>query len=101
TYAADNPLQDRGDPEKIICQIDRQRGSRVEAGARHVGIDIVAHRWNAERTQIMSDERCRAGSTFGMRHMPGHQMIAEIRERIAERRQFPIEYGHNLRSVTR
>ena len=42
-----------------------------------------------------------AGRALGMRHVPGHQMIAEIGERIAERRQFPVEHRHDLRLVRR
>ena len=46
-----------------------------------------------------SDER--AGAGIRRRHVPLHQMIGEIRQRIAERRELPIEHGGDLRRVGR
>ena len=39
-HASGDALHDRGEAEEIIGEINRQMRPRIEAGARHVGIDI-------------------------------------------------------------
>ena len=89
-HAAGDALHDRGEAEEIIGEIDRQMRPRIEPGARHIGIHVSRQRGNAERCEIEADQR--AGAGFRMRHVPLHQVIGKIRQRIAERRQFPIEH---------
>ena len=43
----------------------------------------------------------RSGAGLRRRHVPLHQVIGKIRERIAERRQFPIEHGRDFRLARR
>ncbi len=98
-HAAGDALHDRGETEEIVSKINRQIRPRVEAGARHISIDVSVERWNAERGKVGTHQRSGAG--FRMRHVPLHQMIGEIRQRIAERGQFPIEHGGDARRVRR
>ena len=51
--------------------------------------------------KIVPDQRSGAGGALRMRHVPGHQMIGEVGERIAQRRQFPVEHGNDLRRLRR
>jgi hypothetical protein len=71
----------------------RARWPRIEPGARHIGIDVVAHRRDAECCEIVAEERAGAGAGIGLRHVPLHEMIGEIGERISERRELPVEHG--------
>ena len=47
----------------------------------------------------MPDQRANAGAVAIGRHPPLHQVIGEIGDRIAERRELPVEHGANLRTV--
>ena len=38
---------------------------------------------------------------FRLRHVPLHQVVGKIRQRIAERREFPVEHRGDLRRVGR
>ena len=69
---------------------------RVEPGARDVGVDVGVARGDAERREIEADQAGGAGAGE-RRHLPLHQMVGEIRERIAERRELPIEHREHLR----
>src|SRR6266542_2842690 len=94
--APDDALQDRGDAEEIVGHVGRQMRARIEPGALDVAIDIGVARGNAERGEILPAQRGGTG-TVERRHLPLHQMIVEIRERIAERRKLPVEHGEDPR----
>ena len=88
---------DRGEAEEVIREIDVHMRPRVETGARHVGVDIVAHRRNAERLQIHPDQRSGARAAVRVRHVILHAVIGEVRERIAQRGQLPVEHREHPR----
>ena len=75
--------------------------ARIEPGARHVGVHIGGAGGNAERGEIAAHERAEAGALLRLRHVPGHQMIGEIGERIAERGQLPVKHGGDRRRIRR
>ena len=58
-HAPDDALQDRGQAEEIVGEIDRQMRPRVEAGARDVSVDIVRARRDAERARDRGRRACR------------------------------------------
>ena len=64
-HPAGDALQDRGEAEEIVGEIDRQMRPRIEAGARHIGVDIGRQRRNAERREIEPDQRAGAGARDG------------------------------------
>src|SRR5258708_16312011 len=41
-HASDDALQDRGETEEVVGEIDRQMWPRIEPGACDVSIDVVA-----------------------------------------------------------
>ena len=95
-HPADDALKDRGKAKKIIGEIDRQMFAHLEASARHISVYVGRTVGNAEASQVMADERSHAGSGFGWRHVPLHEVIGKIRERIAQSRELPVEHGENF-----
>ncbi len=93
--ALHDALQDRGDPEHVVREIEvpvlRHREARSFAVAR----DVLRFVGNPERAQV---EPRNAAKALG-RDVPSHAVIREIRERIAERRQFPVEHREHARRV--
>ena len=68
-------------------------GELVAAGATAVGGDVFLFRWDAERGKVEpgdAGEDCR-------RHAVHHEVVDEVGDGIAERRQFPVEDGADLR----
>ncbi len=70
---------------------------RVEAGARHVGVHIGRARGDAEAAEIVAEERADAGAALRRRHVPLHEMIGEVGERIAQGGKLPVEDGADRR----
>ena len=67
------------------CRRDRSADAAADrARCAHVGLDIVGARRNAERRQIVADQRADAGTGVRRRHVPLHQVIGE--DRRADRR---------------
>ena len=64
-HAPDDALQDRGEAEEIVGRVDVEVRPRIEAGARDVGFDVLAHRRNAERSQVEPDQRADARARSG------------------------------------
>ena len=74
----------------------RDRGCRWRAGASAIARDIVVDGRNA-RDRFHGRSASRRPHRFRHRHEPLHQMIGEIGQRIAERRELPVEHRDDAR----
>ena len=96
-HAADDALQDRGDAEEIVGEIDGEMRPRIEPGARD---DKRRHSRPATECRAPRDRgrqasRCRRRSpTAACATASGDR---EVGERIAERGELPVEHGEHLR----
>ena len=100
-HAAGDALQDRGDAEEIVGEIGRQMRPRIEPGARAIHLDVGRQRRNAERREIEADQRAGAGAGVLRRHVPLHQVVGEVGERIADGGQLPVEHRQHAAARSR
>ena len=73
-------LDDRGEAEDVVGEVEIQLGNAVATGALAIGLDIGLHGRNAVRLQIHTEET----TAHFRRHDPAHQLIGEIGQRVAE-----------------
>jgi hypothetical protein len=90
-------LQDGGDAEQVVGQVEvpvgRQRLGRGEAGALAVAADVFVSRSECPGS-CGPGRRCRGRS---VRDVPGHAVVAEVGQRMAQRRQLPVQHGDGAR----
>src|SRR4029077_19314930 len=94
-HTTDDPLQDRSETEEVVGEIERQMWPRIEAGPRNIGVHVRAARRNAEASEIVTEERAHARTRFRRRHVPLHQMVGKIGERVAQGGKLPVEDSEN------
>ncbi|MCY1175023.1 hypothetical protein D9M73_152430 [compost metagenome] len=92
-HPALDAVEDRGQAEVVEGQVKVPIGDAVAAGAGAIGRDIGVLAGQAERDRIGAAQ---PGDDVG-RHGVKHCVIREIGQRMAERRQFPVEHGEDAR----
>src|SRR5277367_5953150 len=90
-------LQDAGDAKQVVGEVEIPVGhDRVgigAAGTLAVATHVFLLARDAERGVIEPADAAKRS----LRDMPRHAVIAEVGERMAERREFPIEHGDDAR----
>src|SRR6185312_5197825 len=66
-----------------------RRVDGADAGAPAVRLDVRRLARDAERSEVAPEE----AAELARRNPPRHQMVREIRERVAQRRELPVEHG--------
>ena len=100
-HPARDALQDRADAEQVVGEVvvpvGQQRLDRVDrharAGARQVAPHVVALGRNAQRGQVAATDAAEGAR----RDVPGHRVVAEVGDRVAERRQLPVQHRQHPR----
>ena len=93
-HTPDDTLQNAGQSEHVIGNVEIHILNAAASGMLAIKAGIFGGIGDIERVEINPFQRLGRG-TFG-RHEPLHQMIGEIAQRMAERRQFPIEHGQHF-----
>ena len=75
-------MDDRREPKHVESEVEGQIVDPVPPGARAIGRDIVRLRRNIQRHQVRTLEP----ADDVRRQVIHHQMIGEVRQRMAERR---------------
>jgi hypothetical protein len=86
--AGGHPLQDADQPEQVVCEVPVEIGQVLAVRRPAVERHRLVSGGDAERRQV---EPAQPAAPVG-REFPLHQQVAEIGQRIAERRQLPVEH---------
>ena len=90
-------LQDRSDAEQVVGHVEvpvGHHGASVgAAGALAVAADVVALARDAECSQVQPADAAEGAG----RDVPAHAVVAEVRERMPEGGEFPIEHRDHAR----
>src|SRR3546814_1877829 len=96
--ASGDPVEDRGEPEKIIGEIPFDRRAQPVAGRRQIAIEHVLHPRNPQGRKVEARKRI----ALIVRRRPVHQQIGKVGDRVAQRRQFRSEeHTSELQSLMR
>jgi hypothetical protein len=86
-------MENRGQAEEVERHIKVIVRHRATSGARAIGCDIVLLRGDAELGQVGA---AKAGNDM-RRHTVHHGIVGEVRARVAEGRQLPVQHRQHAR----
>ena len=71
-------LQDRGDAEEIVGEVDIEAGPWIEAGTRCISFDIALFGRNAERAEVVAGKRTGAAAGVSAARAPCDCRVSAI-----------------------
>ncbi len=90
-------LQDGGNAEQVVGEVEIPVGlqsfGRGEARAVAVQADVLGFRGNAQAGDVKAAD----AAERARRDVPGHAVVAEVGQRVAQGGEFPVEHGKHAR----
>src|SRR5687768_15552442 len=94
-HALEDPLQDRGDAEQVVSEVEVPVTGvyRISSSPFTVAAHILLFAGNAQILEIEAGD----AAELARRDVPAHAVVGEVDQRIAERRQLPVEHREDAR----
>src|SRR5258707_855684 len=88
-HAAHDALQYAGDAKHVVREIKIPVGDAGAAGALAVSGNVFLLAGNSQRLEVDAADAAK----LRLRNVPAHAVVGKVRQRMAERGQFPVEDG--------